>query len=91
MYKYKIKEILEDMTVVEYKIMVKVLPKVLDIAHNTFYNYMKLDINDKRDIPYTVIVKCEKILGVKPGELANFPITVPHYSSLVTDNRKIEV
>lgn len=91
MYKYKIKEILGSMSIVEYKILVKMLPEILEISHNTFYNYLKLDIDDKRDIPYTVIVKCEKVLGVKPGELANFPVTVPHYSSVVTKYRRIEV
>jgi len=91
MYKYKIKEILGGLTTIEYKILMKALPEILNISHNTFYNYIKLDINDKRDIPYTIIVKCEKILGVKPGELANFPLTAPHYSSLVTEYRRIEV
>ena len=74
MEKYKIMECLEKLTVSEYRIIIKAIPKLIGRSNNTFWNYTKIDINSKMDIPYIVVVKLERLFKLEPGELINVSI-----------------
>ena len=83
MEKYKIMECLEKLTVSEYRLAIKLLPKMIGRSQNTFWNYVKIKSTDKADIPYTVVVALEKFFGLIPGELINIEISAEHVSELI--------
>ena len=72
--KYKIDEEMSKLNLVAYKIALKYIPEMLDIAFNTFHNYRKMDIDAKADIPYVMVRKMEIFFGLKEGGLANYNV-----------------
>lgn len=74
MYKYCINEMLANLPMRDYKKALKVIPKVLKISPNTFFNYRSIKVDEERDIPYQKMVQLEKMFGVKPGGLQNTAI-----------------
>ena len=83
MKKYKIMECLEKLTVNEYRISNKLLPKMIGRSQNTFWNYVKIKSPDMANIPYTVVVALEKFFGMMPGELINIEVNAEHYPELI--------
>lgn len=67
------------LTLREYKAAIKLIPKYLGIAFNTFHNYRKIDIGDPQDIPYEKVIALEKLFGMQAGGLTN---RVLHYKTL---------
>lgn len=88
MEKYKIMECLEKLTVSEYRIAIKVLPKLIGKSQNTFWNYVHVDADSKMDLPYTVVVTLEKFFKLQPGELINEPIESPGIDEVLADYRQ---
>ena len=70
--KYKIDEIMNNLNLPKYKAALRIIPKTLGIAFNTFHNYRKLKVGDKSDIPYGQVRKLEILFKIKEGSLANF-------------------
>lgn len=73
--KYKINELLEQLTVNEYKFAMKKIPGLLNVSMNTFHNYRKIKIGERQDIPYEKIKIMEILFGVGYGALENTKIT----------------
>lgn len=88
MEKYKINECLEKLTVKQYRIVIKELPKLIGKSKNTFWNYTKIDIDSKMDIPYTVVVHLEQFFKLQPGELINLAIDTMTYLELIGESNK---
>jgi plasmid maintenance system antidote protein VapI len=74
MYKYRINEILEGMSMKEYKKAIKLIPKIIGVSQNTFANYRNIKIEDNRDIPYQKVILLGKIFGIDSDNLVNFKI-----------------
>ncbi len=72
--KYKIDEEMQKLNLPAYKAAIRIIPRELNIAANTFHNYRKLTIDDTKDIPHDNVRKMEKIFGLKEGGLVNFPV-----------------
>lgn len=71
MKKYKIKECLERLNIIEYRIALKDLPKLIGKSRNTLFNYLDMEIGSDQDIPYTVVIRLEHFFGLQPGALIN--------------------
>lgn len=82
-WKYKVNNHLEKLTVKEYKAAIRIIPEVLDVAVNTFHNYRKIKLHDTQDIPYEKVKMLEILFGVRPGELENFAITGEPLKALI--------
>ncbi|TKC04908.1 hypothetical protein [Pedobacter frigoris] len=83
--KYKIDEEMRKLNHVSYKAALKIIPKRLKIASNTFHNYRKLLLNDKADIPYGLVRKLECIFGLNMGELANYSVDCKSLDILIKE------
>jgi len=66
--KYKIDEMMNKLNLPKYKAALKIIPKTLGIAFNTFHNYRKLKVGDKSDIPYGQVRKLEIRLKIRPSK-----------------------
>ena len=86
MEKYKIMECLEKLTVSEYRIIIKVIPKLIGRSNNTFWNNTRIDINSKMDIPYVVVVKLERLFKLEPGGLINIPIDSKSIDEIILEH-----
>lgn len=62
------------LNLVSYRAALKIIPKRLNIAFNTFHNYRRLSLSDKADIPCEMVRKLECIFGLNAGELANYSV-----------------
>ncbi len=71
-WKYRINDHLDRLTLKEYRAAIKIIPKVLDVSVNTFHNYRRIKLRDKQDIPYEKVKMLENLFEVKTGELDNF-------------------
>ncbi|NCD70071.1 hypothetical protein [Mucilaginibacter agri] len=71
-FKYCINELLNKLTVNDYRKAILILPQLLNISQKTFNNYRKIKFDDKQDIPHEKVVLLEKLFDIKPGELQNF-------------------
>ena len=69
-----------------YKAAIKIIPRMLGIAFNTFHNYRKMTIDDKADIPYEMVRKLEKIFNMKEGELPNYKIDCADLDTLMNED-----
>lgn len=83
MYKYKIKEFMDQLPVIEYRKLNTQLHRVIGISRNTLINYSLIKITSKKDIPYTTIRKLEIIFGLRYGDLTNQNITGDHYKKII--------
>lgn len=85
MYKYKIHEFMENLTVRQYKFLNKLIPKVIDKSINTFNNYRNLQLQDEGDIPYETVRKLEILFGIDAGSLANYRIEGKNFKELMEE------
>lgn len=69
--KYKINQLLDQLTVKEYKFAIKMIPKVLNVSMNTFHNYRRIGLDERQDIPYEKVKLMEILFGVESGALEN--------------------
>ena len=75
-FKYRIDELLNKLTVKDYRKALLIVPQLLNISQKTFNNYRKIKLNDKQDIPHEKVVILEKLFVISPGELQNFTFVV---------------
>ena len=85
MYKYSINEMLSNLPMKDYKRALKIIPKVLNISPNTFFNYRNIKLEEDRDIPYQKMVKLELMFGLRPGGLLKKPIKCKHIRQLLDE------
>jgi hypothetical protein len=83
MYKYKIKDFLDNLPVKQYKLLARQIPKEIGVSYNTFKNYSKILKNSKQDIPYAKVRKLEILFGMQNNELTNLNIKSKHYLELI--------
>jgi len=83
--KYKIDEAMRRLNLPNYKAALRIIPRELGIASNTFHNYRNLKVTDKADIPYEMVRKLEIIFKMKTGELANSEIRCDELSVLIDE------
>lgn len=69
--KYRINDLLDGLTVREYKFAMKTIPKVLNVSMNTFHNYRRIKLGEPQDIPYEKVKLLEILFGVESGTLEN--------------------
>ena len=86
MLKYKIQECLERLTVYEYRIVVRSMPDYLGKSINTFWNYAKIPIDSKMDIPYCTVRMLEVFFGLRVGDLLNASFNCSHYSEIINES-----
>ena len=75
-FKYRINEMLNKLTVKDYRKAILVIPQLLNVSQKTFNNYRKIKLDDKQDIPHEKVVILEKLFDIKPGDLQNFTFIV---------------
>lgn len=75
-FKYRIDELLNKLTVKDYRKAVLIVPQLLSISQKTFNNYRKIKLEDKQDIPHEKVVILEKLFAIAPGDLQNFTFIV---------------
>jgi glutamate mutase epsilon subunit len=75
-FKYRIDELLNKLTVKDYRKALLIVPQLLNISQKTFNNYRKIKLEDKQDIPHEKVVILEKLFVVSTGELQNFTFVV---------------
>jgi hypothetical protein len=73
--KYKINQLLDQLTVKEYKFAIKIIPKVLNVSMNTFHNYRRIGLDERQDIPYEKVKLMEILFDVESGALENSRIS----------------
>lgn len=69
--KYKINQLLDQLTVKEYKFAIKMIPKILNVSMNTFHNYRRIGLEERQDIPYEKVKLMEILFDVESGALEN--------------------
>ncbi|NRF38480.1 hypothetical protein [Pedobacter foliorum] len=69
--KYKIDAAIRALNLSDYKAALRIIPRELGIASNTFHNYRKLKVTDKADIPYEMVRKLEVMFKMEMGALTN--------------------
>jgi glutamate mutase epsilon subunit len=85
-FKYRINEMLNKLTVKDYRKAILVIPQMLNISQKTFNNYRKIKLDDKQDVPHEKVVILEKLFDIKPGDLQNFTFIVEPIFSLNEDD-----
>ncbi len=75
-FKYRIDELLNKLTVKDYRKAILIVPQLLSISPKTFNNYRKIKLEDKQDIPHEKVVILEKLFAIESGELQNFTFIV---------------
>nr|WP_068890176.1 hypothetical protein [Pedobacter panaciterrae] len=83
--KYKIDEAIRQLNLPNYKAALRIIPRELGIASNTFHNYRNLKVTDKADIPYEMVRKLEIMFKMRIGELANSPVRCEDLNVLIRD------
>lgn len=72
--KFKIQELMNNLTHSRYKSMRKELPTLIGKCINTLDNYSNIPIDSKEDIPYHAALTIEKYFCIEAGSLSNLPI-----------------
>jgi hypothetical protein len=81
--KYKINEYLESLTVKEYKVGIKLIPKLLNVSANTIYNWRDIRLSDREDIPAQKANMLEQLFGMQRGELANYQVEMKNLKEYI--------
>ncbi|WP_214227465.1 hypothetical protein [Pedobacter sp. B4-66] len=71
--KFKIQELMNNLTHSGYKSMRRELPKLIGKCINTLDNYSNIPIDSKEDIPYHAALTIEKYFCIEAGSLSNLP------------------
>jgi hypothetical protein len=86
--KYKINEYLESLTVKEYKVGIKLIPKLLNVSANTIYNWRDIRMSDREDIPAQKANMLEQLFGMQKGELANYKVEMKNLKDYIIEERQ---
>ncbi len=83
--KYRINEHLDKLTMKEHRIIMKIIPHILEISGNTFQNYRNIELGSKQDIPYEKVRMLEILFDIGAGELQNFEITGLSFKTILSN------
>lgn len=81
--KYRIEELMYQMTKPEHDKVKKIIPKYIGKSINTFTSYANIPYNSKKEIPYDIVIKLEIFFGLPPNGLRNIEITGSYYKDLI--------
>ena len=87
MYKYIIKEKLEQLPMTEYKKMKKQIPKALGKTQRTFDRFCTIKKNECGDIPAQDLDIIANCLGCEANDLKNYCITKEQIEDFITQSR----
>ncbi|MDB5022024.1 MAG: hypothetical protein JWQ28_3151 [Pedobacter sp.] len=87
--KYKINEYLESLTVKEYKVGIKLIPKLLNVSANTIYNWRDIRLSDREDIPAQKANMLEQLFGMQRGELANYQVDMKNLKDYIKEDHQV--
>jgi hypothetical protein len=87
--KYKINEYLESLTVKEYKVGIKLIPKLLNVSANTIYNWRDIRLSDREDIPAQKANMLEQLFGMQRGELANYRVDMKNLKDYIREEHHV--
>jgi hypothetical protein len=73
-----------------HKVALRIIPRELGIASNTFHNYRKLKVTDKADIPCEMVRKLEIMFKMEMGVLTNQEIRCEDLSNLIIEYHNAE-
>ena len=88
--KYKIDAAIRALNMPDYKAALRIIPRELGIASNTFHNYRKLKVTDKADIPYEMVRKLEIMFKMEMGGLTNQETHCEDLSILINEYHNAE-
>lgn len=86
-YKYRINELLNKLSVKDNKKAMLIIPQMLNISQKTLGNYRNIKIDDLQDIPHEKVVILEKLFGLNPGELQNFIYIIEPLTEITNYNQ----
>jgi len=89
MYKYRINELLEKLTMKEYQQVIRIIPRILEVSGNTFYNYRNIKLGESRDIPHLKVLQLERLFNLKIGELLTEKPEFPTLEELLRERQKL--
>lgn len=69
--KYKIREVLENKSVIDYKLLNRAIPKRLGVSYSTFWDWQRIPVDSKKDIGYQNLKIIAGMLGVNIEDLEN--------------------
>lgn len=81
--KYKLQEIINNLTKSEYSRVIKLIPELIGKCMNTFNSYVRIPLNAKKEIPYVIVRKLEIFFGLEIGGLYNIKIDGSYYKDLI--------
>lgn len=73
-FKYRIDELMNMLSVSQYRQVMKIIPQQLNVSSKTFFNYRNIKLTDQQDIPYEKVAILEKLFSLKAGELQNYTV-----------------
>lgn len=88
-FKYRINELLTQLSVKDYRKALLVIPQLLNISPKTFNNYRKIKFDDVQDIPHEKVVLLEKLFDINAGELQNYTYILAPIKSLADVNQPV--
>ncbi len=88
--KYKIDEEMNKLNLTMYKKALRYIPKLLNVAFNTFHNYRHMTIDAKADIPCEMVRKLEVVFGLKIGGLANYKVSCKSLKEIMRAEHNME-
>jgi hypothetical protein len=89
-YKYKIKEKLDLLAYQEYKSVLRVMPKALEIHERTFLRYIYTRVNDKYSMPVDHLARLARFFNCRIEDMLNYepkPLTIKD----MAEQKKINV
>lgn len=87
--KYKINAYLLSLTVGEYRMALRIIPKFIGISLNTFHNYRNIKLGEQQDIPYERVVRLEQLFEMEPGTLINHEVRCVSFKELLRMNKGV--
>jgi hypothetical protein len=87
MYKYSIKEKLEQLPMTEYKKMKKQIPKALGKTQRTFDRFCTIKKSECGDIPTQDLDIIASCLGYEANDLKNYCITKQQIEDFINQRR----
>ncbi|QJD94739.1 hypothetical protein HH214_02035 [Mucilaginibacter robiniae] len=85
-FKYRINQLLNTLSVTDYRKAIRIIPKQLGVSEKNLANYRNIKMDDKQDIPHEKVAMLEKLFNVHPGELQNFVLVMNPITEIIQLN-----
>lgn len=69
----------------DYNKALRLIPNVLGISMNTFFNYRNIKMSEAKDIPYQKVILLEQLFGLDRGGLENFKLKIKTIHDLLVE------